>query len=355
MARVVLVLALAFVAVPAAQSRPSLDLLFDTYKTGDYNVVYRTLRNSFDFDAYRPELTKMATDALWDRTRAVFLMEFAVVAFRRSVPPASLLTPARTYVVKRPDKPGEYPLDDTFEIAWQKTAVSLLHGFAAPGVTIDWLTRLEQRFGSSRFRQQCKCGGLADAEPRFALMRAIAAEQLVSPRRATGLASGAFGIIIPPPASTLHKWTTDALKLYDAAAKHAANVPEASVRRAYLLSTSRPETALSLLDAYAERTDDTTVVYWGRLFRGRALESLGRPDDAAEAYRAARTAWPSAQSPAVALAALMTSRNLRAEALTWADRAGAGGAETFDPWWWYWLGDYRLAVVWLDELRKMAR
>jgi Flp pilus assembly protein TadD len=93
------------------------------------------------------------------------------------------------------------------------------------------------------------------------------------------------------------------------------------------------------------------------LVRGQILRTRGRPEDAAKAYRDALTAWPRAQSARVALMTLVLSRGDRQQAAQLAEAAEtepASGNE-FDPWWTFWLGDYRAYPAIVAHLREIAQ
>ena len=78
-------------------------------------------------------------------------------------------------------------------------------------------------------------------------------------------------------------------------------------------------------------------------------------DDAAAAYRAALAAWPGAQSAQVALMTLAVGRGNREEAGALAETIQMAAVDQYDPWWTYWLGDYRAYPAVLDKLRELAR
>ena len=95
--------------------------------------------------------------------------------------------------------------------------------------------------------------------------------------------------------------------------------------------------------------------YLTDLVRGQILRARGRLDEAAQAYRDALTAWPGAQSARVALMTLLLQRGDRQEAAKLAEAAETAPGNQFDPWWTYWLGDYRGYPAILAKLREIAR
>ena len=86
-----------------------------------------------------------------------------------------------------------------------------------------------------------------------------------------------------------------------------------------------------------------------------ANSDRGQTDEAAKAYRAALAAWPGAQSAQVALMAVLLNRGDRQEAARLAEAAETAPPNQFDPWWTYWLGDYRVYPEILAKLREMAK
>jgi tetratricopeptide (TPR) repeat protein len=147
----------------------------------------------------------------------------------------------------------------------------------------------------------------------------------------------------------------DAIYLLDEAAKYPELASEAEVRKAVvLLRLSRPREALPLVQKVYGHAAEPAVNYLAALVEGRVLEALDRPDDAAEAYKRAVLLFPRAQSPFVAMAALRFKQDLRADALEWASRARTTSAGSADPWWEYWMGDFRFVPTWLGAVRKAA-
>ena len=52
---------------------------------------------------------------------------------------------------------------------------------------------------------------------------------------------------------------------------------------------------------------------------------------------------------------LLLSRGDRQEAATLAEAAETAPDDQFDPWWTYWLGDYRVYPAILAKLREIAQ
>jgi len=150
------------------------------------------------------------------------------------------------------------------------------------------------------------------------------------------------------------------LDRYQAAIKSPDTAPEARMRAAWFLSRiGRLDEALALADVSPPGGTDPYVLYLTGLVRGQILRARGRPEDAAKAYRDALTTWPGAQSARVALMTLVLSRGDRQEAAKLAEaaetEAEAASVSQFDPWWTYWLGDYRVYPVIVAKLREIAQ
>jgi len=73
-----------------------------------------------------------------------------------------------------------------------------------------------------------------------------------------------------------HTPHAEAVRLYDEATRSETTRAEAGVRKSrMLLALGRPADALTSLEGTDELTRDVMLRYWARLFRGRALETLG--------------------------------------------------------------------------------
>ena len=131
---------------------------------------------------------------------------------------------------------------------------------------------------------------------------------------------------------------------------------EARIRLAWFLHRlGRHGQAYVHLNAAAkEPLRDPTLRYLRHLFLGHVLTALGDQTQAWAAFEAARTEAPAAQSPKVALMNLALLRNERSVAEGLADEIESA-ANSADPWWGYWQGQYRLHSLALERLREMSR
>jgi tetratricopeptide (TPR) repeat protein len=123
----------------------------------------------------------------------------------------------------------------------------------------------------------------------------------------------------------------------------------------YLYGLGHFDRALEVLNGATRQSPDLEVRYYADLVRGQILRALGRSDEAVAAFRAALTTWPGAQSARVALMTLLVNRGDADQAARLAEATQTSSPDQFDPWWTYWLGDYRSYPTILDTLRGMAR
>jgi hypothetical protein len=144
--------------------------------------------------------------------------------------------------------------------------------------------------------------------------------------------------------------------LYEAAAVFSESRAEARIRAAWLsFRTGQASGGLDLLNSLADPPAEPSVRYLGDLVRGEILRSLGRPEDAMAAYRAALRTWPGAQSAQVALMTLLVAQGALSEAGTIAAGVGTPSTQAPDPWWFYWLGAVRDYPDLAAAVRAMAQ
>ena len=264
------------------------------------------------------------SDAPWPdapRHTAVFALELAVAGLRRDNRDARdeggrLLA---EYNVRLRQPEGA----DAFECSWLWTEVAALEGLFMPDSAIVLLPGAVER---------------CPREGRLHLAHAIISEQ----RWLRGTAGA--------------NDDTSILDRYQAAIKFPDTAPEARMRAAWFLCrVGKLDEALALVNVRPPGSTDPYVLYLTDLVRGQILRARGRPDDAEKAYRDALTTWPGAQSARVALMTLRLSRGDRQEAATLAEAAETASGNQFDPWWTYWLGDYRVYPAIVAQLRDIAR
>jgi VWFA-related protein len=322
-------------AAPAAPSAPAgpaappprvvpadVQALADTFDRGSYDAMQQALARSKDL-ASTIRGFRMG-DSPWPndpKRTAVFALEVALAGLRSDNGYARdeggrLLSEYHTRV-RQPSGA------DAFECWWFVTEAAALEGLFLPESAMLFIPRALQRCPTT---------------PRLHLAYAFVSEQ-------QWLRGGLT------PAQEL-----DVVSRYEAAMKFPETEPEARVRAArFLYGLGNFPRALELLNAAPSQSSDQEVRYLADLVRGQILRAHGRSDEAVAAFRAALVTWPGAQSARVALMTLLLSRGDREEAAALAEAAQTASQDQFDPWWTYWLGDYRAYPTILDKLREMAR
>ena len=212
---------------------------------------------------------------------------------------------------------------DAFECWWLVAEAAALEGLFKPDIALTFIPRGLQR---------------CPANARLHLAYAFVSEQ----EWVRGL--------------TASSQEAEILRRYEQAMKFPETETEARVRAArFLHSVGQLDRALALVNGITAPSPDLEIRYFASLVRGQILLAARRPDGAAAAFRAALAAWPGAQSAQVALMTLFVSRGQREEAGALAEAIQTAALDQYDPWWMYWLGDYRLYPAIADRLRELAR
>jgi VWFA-related protein len=313
--------------LPAAAPPPrvvpaEVQALADAFDRGAYDSVQRSLAQSKELaDTLR---AFRMSDSPWPnhpKRTAVFALELAMAGLRSDSGYARdeggrLLAEYHTRV-RQPSGA------DAFECAWFLTEAAALEGLFLPDSALLFIPRALQR-----------CPTTA----RLHLAYAFVSEQ-----------QWLRGGLTPAQEA-------EVVSRYEAAMKFPETEPEARTRAArFLYGLGNFARALGLINGATRPPPDPELRYYADLVRGQILRALGRLDEAAAAFRAALAAWPGAQSARVALMTLLTNRGDRDEAGRLAEVAQTASADQFDPWWTYWLGDYKSYPTILDTLRGMAR
>jgi tetratricopeptide (TPR) repeat protein len=301
---------------------PEVQAVADAYDRGSYAAVQKTLAQSDNLAnmirSFRLSDSPWPTDP---KRTAVFALEMALAGLRNDNGYARdeggrLLGEYHARV----RQPGGA---DEFECWWFFTEATALEGLFMPENALLFIPRALQRCPTS---------------PRLHLAYAFVSEQ-------QWLRGGMT------PAQEL-----EVVSRYEAAMKFPQTDAEARVRGArFLYSLGQFDRALELLTAATTQTTDREVRYFADLVRGQIQRARGRSDEAAAAFRAAMATWPGAQSARVALMTLLVNGGDREGAAALAEAAQMSPEEDFDPWWTYWLGDFRAYPGILDKLREMAR
>jgi tetratricopeptide (TPR) repeat protein len=310
-------------APPARRVVPAeVQSLADAFDRGQYDAMHRALARSTEL-ANTLRAFRMS-DSPWPndlKRTAVFALEMALAGLRSDnifarEEGGRLLAEYHTRV----RQPGG---SDAFECAWFLTEAAALEGLFLPDIAMQFIPRALQR---------------CPASPRLYLAHAFVSEQ-----------QWLRGGLTP-------EQELDVVRRYDEAMKFPETEAEARVRAArFLYGLGNFERALALITDATRQSPDREVRYFADLVRGQILRARGSSEEAAAAFRAAFATWPGAQSARVALMTLLVSRGDRAEAAALAEATLSASANDFDPWWTYWLGDFRTYPAMLDALRELGR
>ena len=301
---------------------PDVVALADVFDRGSAQAFEKALAESNDLAGAIRGLRQ--SDSPWPENRrrtAVFALELGLSGLRSTNRDARdeggrLLA---EYHVRVREPAGA----DAFECAWLVTETTALEGLFMPDNALQFVPRALQRCPSNA---------------RLNLAYALISEQQWIQGRTTAAQE------------------PEILNRYEQAMKFPQTEPEARVRAArFLYGLGQFDRGLAMLDGIKASPADLELRYFASLVRGQLLRARGRMDDAAAAYRAALAAWPGAQSAQVALMTLAVGRGNREEAGALAETIQMAAVDQYDPWWTYWLGDYRAYPAVLDKLRELAR
>ena len=310
-------------APPARRVVPAdVQALADAFDRGAYDTMQTTLAKSTNLanilTAFRTSESPWPNDA---KRTAVFALELAFAGLRSEVSTAReeggrLLG---EYHVRVRQPAGA----DQFECWWFTTEAAALEGLFLPENAILFVPRALQR---------------CPATARLHLAYAFVSEQ-----------HWLRGGLTPAQEQ-------EVVARYESAMKFPETEAEARVRAArFLYALGSFDRALAMVNGVDASRADQELRYFTDLIRGQILRALGRSDEAVASFRAALAAWPGAQSARVALMTLLLNRGDRDGAATLAEAAQTAPSDDFDPWWTYWLGDYRAYPAMLDRLRALAR
>jgi VWFA-related protein len=224
---------------------------------------------------------------------------------------------------------------DDYEHVWLTAVLALLQGRILPSLSEPFIERALVRFPN---------------EPRFLLARAIVMDQ-----RWRGFGTMTFGdreTVTEIPI----KQGTALMEAYEAVATASPELAaEARIRQGWFLyRVGRADEALKALDAAPPASQDRSMDYLRHLFKSHVLTSQSKWDEAAAEARAAHVLLPDAQSARVALMNALTLRGDTAGAEAVAENIETA-PRTDDPWWLYWLGDFRWYGVARQTLRGMIK
>jgi hypothetical protein len=316
------------------------------YSAGDDHAVEALLRTRDGIASTAALDVVFGRPTEWTREHAAFLAEMAVAAPLSNPGKLAAIRIGRQLALSRPMVPGQPSADDRVEILSHQLALGILQEHRLYPSQLDYLDII-----STRFNTAAQAG--ARFETRFVLARAIAAGGLCCP-----ITNDPVRVIVKGGDRKITPRVTfeAAAALFAFAATDAKLAPEALIRGAALqLNDGRYPEALALLDRVRGDHGDRLLAYAQALTRGRVLDRLSRPEDAAAAYAAAREAFPTAQIPAVGQAAALLRTGHTTDAVRVATEARRLGKDVADPWVDFLKADARFVKEWLAELRRLRQ
>jgi Ca-activated chloride channel family protein len=215
------------------------------------------------------------------------------------------------------------------ERTWHVAAIAVLERFRGQSALDSHIAHAESRFPK---------------DPEWALARAVFQELQTWPDRRDDAEYR------PPSGQTASRIAAR----FEEAAGFAATRREAHLRWGYFeLRRGRADEALT---HFAEAGDpgEPVLRYWLHLFKGRALERVGRLDDAIAAYRLAFSEVPYAQSATTALAVALVANHQVDEAAALTNRM-LSVQPPLDPWSFYTFPATRLWQTLMSRLREAVK
>jgi VWFA-related protein len=338
-------------SMPLADDRSSATLegLVAAYDRADYASFMDGVRQTKDFSPLIEAFSEGVNP--WpDRPRreSAFVLELVHAALatgqRSFVPAVQKLLDRHRVLVRDPLGP------EPFERYWLWTAVAILQSVNEAAVTESFLNHALARFPDEPRLKLAKAF-LLDRRQPFAAGDASQTTIVIPQVSGAAMIPGRMSLSTGLAASHVREVSA----AYERAMGPEDTKTEARVRQSLLLyRAGRHHEALALLDSADARSSDAALRYFRELFRGRILTALGSTSEAEEAYRAALSVAPLAQSPNIALMSLALMRGDRERAASLAEQVQTA-ASGWDPWWNYWQGDYRMVPGALARLRSQTQ
>jgi hypothetical protein len=339
--------------VGRAQSMSVFESLVAEYRAGNFDPFTKAFPDYQAFTRARGALLdemERKTE-VWEPSRASTALELALWTSERWPEGAKLVDAARRMVLRRPSRPGADAAMDRYEIAFHHFALASLINPDRDGqlqIARNYLLDTDARIGDN-FQLR---GLLKD--PRWQLTKGWFAEAQTVP----GVSDYNAGE--PLPSLTVRsQFAAMALKTASVAYERAVPIrevtPEATVRLAFTLHRlAQNRFAANALRRVtpASIVGDPVLSYWRALIAGRIHEALDERQEAEREYRLAADTWKTAQTPPLALAALLERQGRSPEAEDWAKRVRALPPNAMDPWWAYFSADRRFMGQWLAIVRQ---
>jgi VWFA-related protein len=326
----------------------------DRYGAGDVAGAMQIVRSA-------PESSRLLREYMdglhaWPdnpQREAAFVLDLTVAGLsspdRETTSTVRDLIARQQQLVRDPLGPG------AFERFWLWSAAALGLGFNAHDLTTRIVDSARERF---------------PGEPRLDLIHAVLLDRrypgglvnssqvrsertTILPMVGSTAGSTITRIVGPTGATVPAGHVTDVLAAYDTAIAADETAAEARVRKAWVLHRlDRNDEALELLDVPGNAAD-VAIEYTRHLFRGTVFETIGRNEDARDAFTMAHQLMPDAQSARVALMRHAAMAGDMAEAATLSEAVQTTTAN--DPWWSYWQADFRLVGAALARMRASER
>jgi Ca-activated chloride channel homolog len=215
------------------------------------------------------------------------------------------------------------------ERTWHVAAIAALERFRGQSALDSHIAHAESRFPK---------------DPEWALARAVSQESQTWPNRRDEADYR--------PPSGLAASRIEAR--FEEAAGFIATRQEAHLRWGYFeLRRGRADGALTHF-AQAGEPGDAVLRYWLHLFKGRALERVGRLDDAIASYRLACSDVPYAQSATTALAVALVANHQADEAAALTNRM-LSVHPPLDPWNFYTFPATRLWQTLMSQIHEAVK
>jgi VWFA-related protein len=308
-------------AVPGRVVPGEVTALADIFDRGNHDAFEQALAQA---DLMRAIRGFRQSDGPWPDNRrrtAVFALELALAGLRSEA--RDTRDEAGRLLAEYHARVREPAGADDFECWWFVTEASALEGLFMPENALLFISRSLQR---------------CPANARLNLAHAFALEQQWLRGRTTAAQE------------------PEIVSRYEQAMKFPDTATEARVRAArFVFASGQIDRALAVLDGITAPQTDPEMRYFASLVRGQILRAGGRLDEATDAFQAALGAWPGAQSARVALMTLFVNRGHREQAAALAEAVQTAAVDQYDPWWVYWIGDYRAYPAILEKLRGLAQ
>jgi tetratricopeptide (TPR) repeat protein len=287
-----------------------------------------------------PNPTAPVVPILEQRRRNVvaFALDVAGANALRQSYSAERLSEWACYFVRRRVPPSD------FDHRWQLAMLALIEGVIDPDGLREQLSHFESQF---------------PGDPRAEIGRALADEQATAPIEFVAMndqAAATFAHTRNPTGASKDALMERAVKSFEALLKDETLRPEASLRLAHLqIALGHDDQALASLDMVNASSGDAYTLYLSRLFRGQALEHLGRAAAAQDAYRSALELSPQAHAATMALATSLFRSGKRSEADQLVSALVKHDDPSHDVWWSYYAGDFHLWGQLIGRVREMVK